>query len=171
MVSHFPKETKMISKHIKLSTYIGWGVGGFSTGLLVFISWSAAFFAAANLSAIQKLNQYFEYLKLIIYLLVGYKQHREWLVEVDSLSHYLISLVIVHSIENQGIWKSEKYEFTLLALDVFFDDTDIHFSTSSLFFEWFGVVTVGVVSMDIGGDDLFIFSDSDVRNLRSKDYF
>jgi hypothetical protein len=84
---------------------------------------------------------------------------------VDSLPHYLISLVIVHSIKNQGIRKGEKYEFTLLALDVFFDDTDVHFSSSSLFFGRFDVMTIGVISIDIGGDDLFIFSDSDVRNL------
>jgi len=50
-------------------------------------------------------------------------------------------------------------------LDVFFDDTEVHFSTSSRTFGRFGVVTIGEFSTAIGGDDLLIFSDSDVRNL------
>jgi hypothetical protein len=53
-------------------------------------------------------------------------------------------------------------------LDVFFDDTEVHFSSSSRFFGRFGVVTIGVFSTDTGGDDLLIFSDSDVRNLTEK---
>jgi len=53
-------------------------------------------------------------------------------------------------------------------LAVFFDDTEVHFSPSSRIFGRFGVVTMGVVSTDIGDDDLQIFSDSDVRNLNKK---
>jgi hypothetical protein len=52
----------------------------------------------------------------------------------------------------------------LLVLDVFFDDTEVHFSSSRNFAR-FGVVTIGVFSLDIGVDDLLILSDSDVRNL------
>ncbi len=75
---------------------------------------------------------------------------------------------------NKNVRERWKYLFTLLALDVFFDDTEVHFPSSSRLFDRFGVVTIGgVSSRDIGGDALLIFSDSDVRNLKHKkiDYF
>ncbi len=50
-------------------------------------------------------------------------------------------------------------------MDVFFDDTEVHFSTSSRIFGRFGAVKIGEFSTAIGGDDLLILSDSDVRNL------
>jgi len=53
-------------------------------------------------------------------------------------------------------------------LDVFFDDTEVHFSTSSRIFGRFCVVKIGEFSTAIGGDDLLILSDSDVRNLTNQ---
>jgi len=74
--------------------------------------------------------------------------------------------VLVYSIrQSKFSIKRLKYELTLLPLDSFLDDTGVHFSSSRIL-ERFGVITVGVVSTDTGGDDLLIFSDSDVRNLK-----
>lgn len=78
-------------------------------------------------------------------------------------------LLVAHSNEYKKYVLSEfGWLFTLFAFDVFFDDTDVHFSSSSLFFGRLGGVTTGEFSTIIGGEDLFIVSDSDVRNLESK---
>ena len=81
--------------------------------------------------------------------------------------HYLILPVIVYSIQNMTTnkRKKKKFRFTLLTLDVFFDETDVHFSSSSLFFGRLGVVTLSTGSTVVGGDVLLTFSDSDVRSL------
>ena len=63
--------------------------------------------------------------------------------------------------------KNLSLDFTLFPFDVFFDDTDVHFSSCWIIGRA-GVAGVGGASAAIGGDALFTLSDSDVRNLKLK---
>ena len=176
----------LIIKH-QQSTHIGWGRGDFVAATAVveiaalapFSSEAAAFLAADNFSAGNEKKTMYEICCVTYgtYLPAVNRQHPEWSVDSGWPGHCLIEQGLARSSIDVNEWSEmtrteQRFQVTLLFFDPFFDDTEVHFSSSLRFFGCTGVVSTEVMLVaDFGGDVLLTFSVSDVRALQEGRYW